>query len=61
MDFTAVTNNTRPHRLQNISDKAEFQWTSIKEKPLKLFKILTEFQANKAKNWQFFPMREGKT
>ena len=32
------------------SDKVVFWWTSIKEKPLKLFWILTRFQGNPARN-----------
>ena len=41
--FTAVTNNRDPPP-SKAADKVEFSWTSIKEKTLKLFSILTGFQ-----------------
>ena len=43
---TAVANNTRPIAFKEL-DKVAFWLTSIKEKPLKLFSILTIIQGTK--------------
>ena len=42
------------------SDKAAFWWTSIIEKPLKLFWILRTFQGNRTKKLTVFPLTDGK-
>ena len=49
---------TRDPPLSKAADKVEFSWMSIKEKPLKLFWILTGFQANRAKRSTIFPAKE---
>ena len=48
---------TRDPPPSKAADKVEFSWTSIKEKPLKLFWILTEFQANRAERLAIFPAK----
>ena len=40
---------TRDPSPSKEADGVEFYWTSIKEKPLKLFYILTDFQGGRAK------------
>ena len=40
------------------ADKVKLAWTSIKEKPLKCFWILTGFQANRAKRSTILPAKE---
>ena len=45
---------TRDLSFSKDSDKVAFWWTSIKEKPLKLFSTLTRFQGNRQESEKFF-------
>ena len=43
------------------SDIVAFWWTSIREKPLKShFQFMEHFKATKPRNWQFYPLTDGK-
>ena len=52
---------TRDLSPSKYSDEVAFWWTSIKEKPLKLFGILRTFQGNRTKKLTvIYPLTDGK-